>query len=82
MENTSFLANSIRKKQTYLYLSVGAGVEPSPLILQTFIGLLYHPWMIDGDDCGAVSRMYELQVKLKYLEETCPSTVLSTTDPT
>jgi hypothetical protein len=22
-----------------------------------FIGLLYRPWMTDGDDCGAVSGM-------------------------
>jgi hypothetical protein len=21
------------------------------------IGLLYHPWMIDGDDCGPISEL-------------------------
>jgi hypothetical protein len=26
------------------------GVEPSPLLLRPFIGLLYQLWMIDGDD--------------------------------
>jgi hypothetical protein len=33
----------------FLFL-YGAGVEP-------FIGLLYQPWMVDGDDCGAISGM-------------------------
>jgi hypothetical protein len=28
----------------------GAGVEPSPILLRAFIGLLYQPWMIVGDD--------------------------------
>jgi hypothetical protein len=32
-----------------------AGVEQSPLLLQSFIGLLYQPWMIDADDCGVIS---------------------------
>jgi hypothetical protein len=27
-------------------------VEPSPLT-----GLVYQPWMIDGDDCGAIGGM-------------------------
>jgi hypothetical protein len=60
----------------------GAGVDPSPLLLRPFIGLLYQPWMIDRDDCGAISGMNEWQGKLKYWEETCPSAALSTTDPT
>jgi hypothetical protein len=29
-------------------------VEQIPLLLRTFIGLLYRPWMI-GNDCGAIS---------------------------
>jgi hypothetical protein len=33
------------------------GVEPDPLLLQPFISLLYQPWMIDGDDCGAIGGM-------------------------
>jgi hypothetical protein len=37
----------------------GAGVEPSPLLLRPFSVLLYQPWMIDGDDCGAVGEMNE-----------------------
>jgi hypothetical protein len=63
----------------YIY---GAGVEPSPLLLRPFIGLLHQPWMIDGDDCGVISGMNEWQGKPKYWEETCPSAALSTTDPT
>jgi hypothetical protein len=66
----------------FFYLSIGAGVEPSPLLLRPFIGLLYQPWMIDGDDCGAISVINEWQGKPKYCEETCPSAALSTTDPT
>jgi hypothetical protein len=31
------------------------GVEPSPLLLQLFTGLLYQYWMLDGDDCGAMT---------------------------
>jgi hypothetical protein len=39
----------------------GAGVEPSPLLLWLFIGLLHQPWMIDGGECGAVSGVTEWQ---------------------
>jgi hypothetical protein len=35
------------------WLIYGAGVEPGPLLLTPFVGLLYQPWVIDGDDCGA-----------------------------
>jgi hypothetical protein len=38
--------------------------------------------MIDGVDCGIVSGMNEWQRKRKYSEKTCPSAVLSMTDPT
>jgi hypothetical protein len=31
----------------------GAGMERSPILLRSFIGLLYQLLMIDGDDCGA-----------------------------
>jgi hypothetical protein len=34
-------------------------VEPSPLLLRPFIGLLYQSWMIDGDDCLAIGWMNE-----------------------
>jgi hypothetical protein len=37
----------------------GAGGQSSPLSLREFIGLLYQPWMIDGDDFGAIIRMNE-----------------------
>jgi hypothetical protein len=54
-----------------------AGVEPSP-----FFGLLYLLWMLEGDDCGAISGMNEWQGKQKYSEKTCLSAALCTTDPT
>jgi hypothetical protein len=57
-------------------------MEPSPLLLWPLIGLLYQSRMIDGDDCGAISRVNEWQGKQKYLGKTCPSAALSTTDPT
>jgi hypothetical protein len=57
-----------------------AGVEPSPLLLRPFIALLYQPWMIDGDDCGAVSGMNEWQGKPKYSEKTCFYSALFTTE--
>jgi hypothetical protein len=36
-----------------------AGLEPSPLLLRPFTGLLHQPWTIDHDDCGAVGGMNE-----------------------
>jgi hypothetical protein len=67
----------------YFYLFIcGAGVEPSPLLLRLFIGLLYQPCTIDGDDCEAISGMNEWQGKPTYSEETCPIAALSITDPT
>jgi hypothetical protein len=65
-----------------MIITMGVGVERSPLLPWTFIGLLYQPWMIDGDDCGAISGLNEWQERLKYSEKTCPSAALSTTDPT
>jgi hypothetical protein len=56
-------------------------VVHSLLLLRPFIGLLYRPCMIDGDDCKAISGMNELQGKPRYSEETCRSVAL-TTDPT
>jgi hypothetical protein len=35
--------------------------------------------MIGGDDCGEIGGM---KMKPKYLEKTCPSATLSTTNPT
>jgi hypothetical protein len=56
-------------------------VEISPQFLRPLIGL-YHPWMIDGEDCGTIGERYEWQGKLKYSEKICPSAALSTRDPT
>jgi hypothetical protein len=36
-------------------------LEPSPLLLRSFIVLLFQPWMIDDDDWGAISGMIEWQ---------------------
>jgi hypothetical protein len=41
----------------FIYLWGWAGTIP--LLLQQFIGLLCQPWMIDGDDCGAVGGINE-----------------------
>jgi hypothetical protein len=37
--------------------------------------------MIDDGDCGVIGGE-DWQGKLKYLEKTCPSVTLSTTNPT
>jgi hypothetical protein len=65
----------------YFLFTYEAGVEPSPLVLRQLIGLLYQPWMIDGDDCGAVGGMND-KGKPKYLEKTSLITVLSITNIT
>jgi hypothetical protein len=56
-------------------------MELNPLLLRQFIGLLYQPWMRDGDDCGALSGINDWQGKLRYSEKTYHSASLSTTDP-
>jgi hypothetical protein len=61
----------------FMFIS-GAGVEPGPLLLRPFIASFYQPWMIDGDDCGAITGMNEWQSKPKYSEETCSNAALST----
>jgi hypothetical protein len=58
-----------------------AGVALNPLLLRPFIGVLYQPWMVDGDNCGAINGMNKWQGKPKYPEETCPSATLPTADP-
>jgi hypothetical protein len=59
----------------FIYLD---GVELSPLLLRPLIGLLYQPWIIDGDYCGALIGMNDLQGRPKYSEKTRPSAALST----
>jgi hypothetical protein len=54
-----------------------ARVEPSPLLLWPFIGLLYQPWMIDGDECGAITGRGNWSTRRKPVP-----VPLSTTDPT
>jgi hypothetical protein len=53
----------VHKDRTQFLLIIlfffGREVEPSPLLLRPFVGLLYQPWMIhdDDDDDDAVSGM-------------------------
>jgi hypothetical protein len=54
----------------------GVRVEPSSLLLRPFVGLLYQPWMIDGDDFGANSGRNEWQGKPKFPEKTRPSVAI------
>jgi hypothetical protein len=52
------LVYKARVSEYILYLFIyAAGVEPTLLLRQPFIGLLYQLIMIDGDDYGAVSGM-------------------------
>jgi hypothetical protein len=44
--------------------------------------VIYWPWMMDGDDCGAISGMSGWQGKQKYWEQTRSNVALPTTDPT
>jgi hypothetical protein len=67
---------------SYYLFTYTAPVEPSPLLLWQIIGLVCQPWMIDGDDCGAISGMNKWQGKQKYWDKTCPSAALSTRDLT
>jgi hypothetical protein len=55
----------------YIYIYI-AGMEPNPLTLRPSVVLLYQPWMIYGDDFGAINGVNEWQDKPKYSEETCP----------
>jgi hypothetical protein len=45
-------------------------------------GLLYQPQMIGEGDCGSIGGMKIGKGNPKYLEKTCPSATLSTTNPT
>jgi hypothetical protein len=63
------------------YFIYGAGLEQSPVLLWPFVGLLYWSWMVDGDECGAISGMIEWQGRRKCSEKTCLSAALSTTAP-
>jgi hypothetical protein len=79
MLQVQFFTNFLLLKQfTYFW----AEVEPSPLLLRQFFGLLYQPRLIDRDEFGAFSGMNDWQGKLKYLEETCLSAALFTMDAT
>jgi hypothetical protein len=40
--------------------------KPSPLLLLPLIGLLYHPWMIDGYACAVITN------ETQTLEENLP----------
>lgn len=55
-------------------VACGAGVKASPL--------LQRPLMKNDGDCGGDDRLNDSQRNPKYVEETCPSAVLFTTEPT
>jgi hypothetical protein len=81
----NFSANFCRYRgvSSFFFLFIyAAGAEPSPLLLRPFIGLLFQPWMKDGDDCIAISGTNEWQGKPKYSEKTWSITALSTAGPT
>jgi hypothetical protein len=79
----SFIADSYWARPIFCVIYYWVGAEPNPLLLlRPFIGLLYQPWMIDGDDCGVVGAMNDCKGKVKYSEKTHPSAALSTTNPT
>jgi hypothetical protein len=74
--------DSDRIHDVLIYLFIyGAGVEPSLLLLRSFVGLLYQPQMTDHVDCRAISVKNEWR-KQEYPEETWPNAALSITDPT
>jgi hypothetical protein len=47
-------------------------VEPSPLLLRTFIGLFYQHWMIDVNDYRAISGMNELAEETEVMGDNLP----------
>jgi hypothetical protein len=64
------------------FIIIISGVGLSPLGPTAISGLLYKPQMIDEGDCRAIGGMKIWQGKPKYSEKTCPSSTLSTTNPT
>jgi hypothetical protein len=72
------LSNWLWKCYNCLFMNT-AGVEPSPLLLRLFVGLLYQPRMTYRSDGGAIGAMNEWQGKPKYSELTYSSAALSTT---
>jgi hypothetical protein len=48
---------AIRYCFSFIYLWGWSGTKST--IIAAIIGLLYQPWVIDGDDCGAASGMNE-----------------------
>jgi hypothetical protein len=84
-QNDEFLTRQSRQEilaSGYYYYFYGAGAERNPLLLQQFIGLSYKTWLINDDVSGTINGMNWWQWKPKYSEKTCPTAVLSTTEPT
>jgi hypothetical protein len=63
MRCDNVLVENLQEEDNFFFnlFIYGSGVESNPLLLQSFIGLLYQPCMIDDDDCGAISAMNEQQ---------------------
>jgi hypothetical protein len=53
----------------YLLNYIRDVVEPTPLLVRPFIGLLYQPWMVDGDNCGAISDKKERHANVNDWEK-------------
>jgi hypothetical protein len=65
-----------------IFIIYWAGIEPSPLLLTSLTGLLYLPWMLDGDDYGTVGGVSGYQGLPYLLENICSITASSTTNST
>jgi hypothetical protein len=62
----------VGKYDQQYYVPYTAGVEPGPLLLRLFIGLLCQPWMTDGDDCGTIGGMSEWHGETEIFEGNLP----------
>jgi hypothetical protein len=69
-------SHDFRAETCYSFLFIyGAGMQPRPPFLRPFIGRFYNPWMIYGDDCGAIcikNGSHGTQGKYKHSEQTRP----------
>jgi hypothetical protein len=52
-EQKNYQASLGHMQITYIYLTGLSEIES--IITAIIIGLFYQPWMINGDDCGAIS---------------------------
>jgi hypothetical protein len=74
--NSSDASSWFRSAFLFIYWT---GVEPSPLLLRSLVGLLYQSWITDGEDCEGIGGTNDCQGKSKYSEKTCPTAAVFTT---